>query len=220
MPTAGSKARVIITSCLQNGMLPSAPRGRLRFARLTGIAKGGAHSRRRRGMGKRKMQMVRKFSVIALGAIATAIVTISSARADDACPAGALGVSRTVEVDTTGGPWFGEPYGDRDFLAQGRDRPDIRRWPFAERHARHPGGACQGMHQGDVLRRRQHGRRASRGPERGRRARSHDRNAHLVASQSRRHVRFARDAGNRSRPSTRCKRLVRARWRLSSATHI
>jgi peptidoglycan-N-acetylglucosamine deacetylase len=36
-----------------------------------------------------------------------------------ACPAGTLGVSRTAEVDTTGGPWFGEPHGDRDFLAPG-----------------------------------------------------------------------------------------------------
>jgi peptidoglycan/xylan/chitin deacetylase (PgdA/CDA1 family) len=28
-------------------------------------------------------------------------------------------VSRTIEVDTTGGPWFGEPHGDRNFLAPG-----------------------------------------------------------------------------------------------------
>lgn len=41
------------------------------------------------------------------------------ARADDTCPAGTLGVSRTIEVDTTGGPWFGEPHGDRNFLAPG-----------------------------------------------------------------------------------------------------
>jgi len=41
------------------------------------------------------------------------------AHAEDACPAGTLGVSRTIEVDTTGGPWFGEPHGDRNFLAPG-----------------------------------------------------------------------------------------------------
>jgi len=27
--------------------------------------------------------------------------------------------SRTIEIDTTGGPWFGAPYGDHDFLAAG-----------------------------------------------------------------------------------------------------
>jgi peptidoglycan-N-acetylglucosamine deacetylase len=31
----------------------------------------------------------------------------------------ALGVSRTIEVDTTGGPWFGTPEGDPSFLAPG-----------------------------------------------------------------------------------------------------
>jgi peptidoglycan-N-acetylglucosamine deacetylase len=43
-----------------------------------------------------------------------------------ACPALAqetcvntLGVSRTVEVDATGGPWFGAPHGDPNFLAPG-----------------------------------------------------------------------------------------------------
>ena len=65
------------------------------------------------------MQMARKFGVIAWGAIAAAIIVTSSARAEDTCPAGTLGVSRTAEVDTTGGPWFGEPYGNRDFLAPG-----------------------------------------------------------------------------------------------------
>jgi peptidoglycan-N-acetylglucosamine deacetylase len=29
----------------------------------------------------------------------------------------ALGVSRTIKIDATGGPWFGAPHGDRDFLA-------------------------------------------------------------------------------------------------------
>jgi peptidoglycan/xylan/chitin deacetylase (PgdA/CDA1 family) len=31
----------------------------------------------------------------------------------------ALGVSRTIEIDATGGPWFGTPHGDPDFLAPG-----------------------------------------------------------------------------------------------------
>jgi peptidoglycan-N-acetylglucosamine deacetylase len=55
----------------------------------------------------------------AIAALVGAIAVSNSARAEDACPAGALGVSRTIEVDTTGGPWFGEPKGDRDFLKPG-----------------------------------------------------------------------------------------------------
>ena len=31
----------------------------------------------------------------------------------------ALGVSRTIEIDATGGPWFGTPHGDPNFLAPG-----------------------------------------------------------------------------------------------------
>jgi peptidoglycan-N-acetylglucosamine deacetylase len=31
----------------------------------------------------------------------------------------ALGVSRVVEIDTSGGPWFGTPHGDPNFLAPG-----------------------------------------------------------------------------------------------------
>jgi peptidoglycan/xylan/chitin deacetylase (PgdA/CDA1 family) len=59
-----------------------------------------------------------------LGAVAAAIIAVgtttsSPASADDACPAGTLGVSRAIEVDTTGGPWIGSPRGDPNFLAQG-----------------------------------------------------------------------------------------------------
>jgi peptidoglycan-N-acetylglucosamine deacetylase len=43
----------------------------------------------------------------------------SGARAEQACAPNTLGVSRTVEIDTTGGPWFGTPRGDKDFLAPG-----------------------------------------------------------------------------------------------------
>ena len=39
--------------------------------------------------------------------------------AETACPPGALGVSRIIEIDTTGGPWFGTPRGDPTFLAPG-----------------------------------------------------------------------------------------------------
>ena len=40
--------------------------------------------------------------------------------AQQACTApGSIGVSRTIEIDTKGGPWFGAPHGDPDFLAPG-----------------------------------------------------------------------------------------------------
>ncbi|HEY8128567.1 MAG TPA: polysaccharide deacetylase family protein [Hyphomicrobium sp.] len=56
---------------------------------------------------------------LGLAVIAASFSVMPPAHADEACPAGALGVSRTIEVDTTGGPWFGEPHGDRNFLAPG-----------------------------------------------------------------------------------------------------
>jgi hypothetical protein len=40
-------------------------------------------------------------------------------RGGERVPPNALGVSRTAEIDTTGGPWFGSPRGDKDFLAPG-----------------------------------------------------------------------------------------------------
>jgi len=57
--------------------------------------------------------------VAATVAVAVCFTSLSPARADDACPAGTLGVSRTIEVDTTGGPWIGSPHGDPNFLAPG-----------------------------------------------------------------------------------------------------
>lgn len=55
-----------------------------------------------------------------LAALAAATVALAANKAeadgDQTCPAGALGVSRTIEVDTTGGPWFGSPHGDPNFL--------------------------------------------------------------------------------------------------------
>jgi peptidoglycan/xylan/chitin deacetylase (PgdA/CDA1 family) len=56
---------------------------------------------------------------ICLCALGTLLARPSAAQAEQACPAGALGISRVAEVDTTGGPWFGEPHGNRDFLAPG-----------------------------------------------------------------------------------------------------
>jgi peptidoglycan/xylan/chitin deacetylase (PgdA/CDA1 family) len=39
-------------------------------------------------------------------------------RAEESCT-NTLGVSRTIEIDARGGPWFGAPQGDPDFLAPG-----------------------------------------------------------------------------------------------------
>src|SRR5262245_39621244 len=44
----------------------------------------------------------------------------ASAETHQTCPnPGALGVSRVVEIDASGGPWFGAPHGDRELLAPG-----------------------------------------------------------------------------------------------------
>jgi peptidoglycan/xylan/chitin deacetylase (PgdA/CDA1 family) len=44
----------------------------------------------------------------------------SGLKAEEACTTpDALGVARTIDVDTTGGPWYGEPFGNRDFLKPG-----------------------------------------------------------------------------------------------------
>ena len=54
-----------------------------------------------------------------LCAASSLFVLTSAAAAEAVCPPNALGVSRTVEIDATGGPWFGTPHGDKDFLAPG-----------------------------------------------------------------------------------------------------
>ena len=46
------------------------------------------------------------------------VLAAQPGRADEAC-ANTLGVSRTIEIDAKGGPWFGAPQGDPDFLAPG-----------------------------------------------------------------------------------------------------
>jgi peptidoglycan/xylan/chitin deacetylase (PgdA/CDA1 family) len=44
----------------------------------------------------------------------------ASAETQQACPRpGTLGVSRVAEIDASGGPWFGAPYGDRALLEPG-----------------------------------------------------------------------------------------------------
>ena len=51
---------------------------------------------------------------------ALAIVLLTRpGHAEEACSSNALGVSRTIEIDTTGGPWFGAPEGDPGFLQPG-----------------------------------------------------------------------------------------------------
>jgi len=63
------------------------------------------------------MQIARGLAAAALLASAITLGAENGIAADEqSCPAGALGVSRTIEVDTTGGPWFGSPNGDPNFL--------------------------------------------------------------------------------------------------------
>ena len=48
------------------------------------------------------------------------VFAVAPGQAQQGCTASnILGVSRTIEVDTAGGPWFGAPYGNPDFLAPG-----------------------------------------------------------------------------------------------------
>lgn len=65
-----------------------------------------------------EMQVARDLILTALAAGTLALVLAGGAAVagEQACPAGTLGVSRTIEVDTTGGPWFGAPLGDPNFL--------------------------------------------------------------------------------------------------------
>ena len=65
------------------------------------------------------MRVARGLRVGTVVAALMVIVSNSSVLAGDACPAGTLGVSQILEVDTTGGPWYGEPNGDPNFLAPG-----------------------------------------------------------------------------------------------------
>jgi peptidoglycan/xylan/chitin deacetylase (PgdA/CDA1 family) len=61
---------------------------------------------------------MRGLAVCALAAVV--LFATSGLQAEETCKsADALGVSRAIEVDTTGGPWFGEPFGNPDFLKPG-----------------------------------------------------------------------------------------------------
>jgi peptidoglycan-N-acetylglucosamine deacetylase len=55
---------------------------------------------------------------IAAWLVSLTVLAAHSALAQETC-VHTLGVARTVEVDATGGPWFGAPHGDPNFLAPG-----------------------------------------------------------------------------------------------------
>ena len=64
----------------------------------------------------------------------------------------ALGVSRVVEIDTTGGPGFGfETFQAARFPHRQGSRADLRRRPVAGQYAGGAEGARRRMHQGGVL---------------------------------------------------------------------
>ncbi len=65
------------------------------------------------------MQAKWKVSGVIPIVLAGHLLMLPQAHADDACPANTLGVSRTIEVDTTGSPWFGSPHGAPNFHAPG-----------------------------------------------------------------------------------------------------
>jgi len=65
------------------------------------------------------MRAAGRLRVATVVAALMVIVPNSAVHAGDTCPAGTLGVSRILEVDTSDGPWFGEPNGDPNFLAPG-----------------------------------------------------------------------------------------------------
>ena len=121
----------------------------------------------------------------------------------------ALGVTRVVEIDTTGGPGFGfEHFKQHDFLRARRGRADLRRRPVAAQHAGRAGGARRPLHQGDLLPDRQALDVGPRNPQAGRRRRPHDRQPHLVACRPVEKV-------HPTRPRTRSRRAISAvHWAL------
>ena len=61
-----------------------------------------------------------RFVVLSLCALCALSAAAFAESETQGCAApDALGVSRTIEIDATGGPWFGTPHGDPNFLAPG-----------------------------------------------------------------------------------------------------
>jgi hypothetical protein len=98
----------------------------------------------------------------------------------------ALGIGRTVEIDTTGGPGFGfEHFKELDFL---RDKEVVLTFddgPVAGEYACGPEGAGGGMHHGHLLPDRKARHLLSRNPQAGDGGRPFHRIAHLVACRPR-----------------------------------
>ena len=63
-----------------------------------------------------EMQAARSLTLAALAAATVAFAANLVEAGERVCAPGTLGISRTIEVDTTGGPWIGAPKGDPDFL--------------------------------------------------------------------------------------------------------
>ena len=115
---------------------------------------------------------------------AAAPATAQPARAACTNP-NALGVARTVEIDTTGGPGFGfEHFKQLDFL---RDKEVVLTFddgPWPRQYARGSQGTGGRMHDRHFLPDRQARDLPSGDPEAGICGRAHRRRAHLVARQS------------------------------------
>jgi len=62
------------------------------------------------------MQAARALTLAVFTSATMAISADIAEAGERVCAPATLGVSRTIEVDATGGPWFGSPKGDPDFL--------------------------------------------------------------------------------------------------------
>lgn len=62
------------------------------------------------------MQAARALTLALFATAPAAFAADITEAGEKVCAPGSLGISRTIEVDTTGGPWFGAPKGDPDFL--------------------------------------------------------------------------------------------------------
>lgn len=90
-------ARLVEQSALALGLLPRHP-----------------------GRGLKRGEAVRGIGGLLAWVFCAALAAPLSAQAQQACIApNALGVTRTIAIDTTGGPWLGTPHGDPGLLAKG-----------------------------------------------------------------------------------------------------